>query len=115
MQRRRRERRCRIAPALFLRDADGLELARGRLEQRLLDFPRGVLTLEAKLLDLVAFVGNEPGCERLFILADVRFDRPVLARLERFDLEFALDDHAQRGALYSSRRQAGLDLLPQQR
>ena len=79
----------------------------------------GSLSVEAELargflLQRGAFVGNQPGCERLPVLAQVGLDGPVLACPERLDLEFALDDHSQGRALHAPCGQAGLDLLPQQ-
>ena len=115
LQRRGRKRRCRISPALLLFDLDRRQFTLGCVEQGLLDLAGRCLIFEAELLDFLAFVFYESGYERLLVLADVGFDRPVLACFEFFDLELAFDDHAQCRALYPSGRQAALHFLPQQR
>ena len=50
----------------------------------------------------------------MFVLADVCLDRPVLASLECFDLQLALDDHTQSRALHPARGQTALHFFPQQ-
>ena len=115
LQRRCRERRRWVAASLAFLDADGFQCAIRRAENGLLDLARRRLVLETELLHLVALVGNEPCQERLFFLADVCLDRPVLARLERLDLKFALDDHSERRALHAAGTESALHFLPQQR
>ena len=115
LQRRSRERRRRITPTLLLRNGQRRQLAACGVKDGSLDIAGRAFVLEAELLYLVTFVGNQAGYERLLVLADVGLDRPVLAGLERFDLELAFDDHAECRALYAAGRKTGLDLLPEQR
>jgi hypothetical protein len=91
-----------VAAALALVDAENRELTASGLEQCLFNLTRGCFVLEAELFDLFALVTDEARDEGLLVLADVGFDRPVFARFERFDLEFALDDHAERRALHAA-------------
>ena len=67
------------------------------------------------MLGLLAVVADETRHERLFVLADIGFDRPVFTRLEGFDFKFTLNDHSQGRALYPTRRQTALYFLPEQR
>ncbi len=115
LQCRRRKRCGRIASALFFLDADGRQLATRLVENGSFNFACRVLVAKTELFDFLAFVSNETRGKRLLVLADVGFDRPVLARLECLDLELALDDHAQRRALYPAGRQSALYFFPQQR
>ena len=60
----------------------------------LLDFACGCFILEAELFDFFSVVADEARNKRLLFLADIRLDCPVLTRLESFNFEFALDNHA---------------------
>src|SRR5438270_7632524 len=53
--------------------------------------------------------------ELLTTLFEQRFDRPVLDRLERADLPFALDDQSQGDGLHASGGQSLLHGLPEER
>ena len=57
----------------------------------------------------------ERGLEGLAILGAERLDGPVLLGLERADIAFPLDDQPERHGLDPTRRQAGLDGVPQNR
>ena len=110
--------RCVLKPSLRDASCCSVEVVNGAAGLRrrcFLDLARSCLVFEAELFDLVAFVRNEPGRKRLLFLAQVGFDGPVLARLERLDLEFPLDDHPQGRALYATGRELRSHLSPQER
>jgi hypothetical protein len=94
LQRGRRKWRCRVAATLPFGDAKDLELSASRIDNGLFHFTGGIFVLETELLDLVTPVTDKARGKWLFVLADIRLDRPVLASLERFDLELKLYDHA---------------------
>src|SRR5882724_5665403 len=57
----------------------------------------------------------QPRLERLAVLLEIGLDGPVLLRDELADLLLALADQSQRYGLHPTRRQAGLDALPEER
>ena len=67
-----------------------------------------------KLFDLVAVKLGEPGAEALPVLLAIQVDAPVLACDKCADLDFALADQPERGALHAAGRQPAADFLPQQ-
>ena len=75
---------------------------------------RACLVLERKLLDLAALIVGQPRVKDGLAVCYITFKCPVLARLERFNFFFALDDHPQGGALHPSGGEFRHDLLPQQ-
>ena len=75
---------------------------------------RGLLVLEAELLDFLAAVFREPGRECGAVLLQVGFNTPVFPWLEGFNLSLPLANHSQRRALYPAGRQTLTDFLPQQ-
>ena len=92
-----------------------MQLAARSVDQRLLRGRGCRFVLKGELLDFLARVFCKTRHERLLGTRDVGFECPVLAGLERLDLEFALHDHAQRRALHATGGQAGLHFAPQQR
>ena len=56
----------------------------------------------------------QAGGEFLSVPGEMALERPVLARLEILDFDFALDDHAQGGALHATGGKPATDLFPQQ-
>src|SRR6185312_2283129 len=115
LQRRSRERRRRAAlPFLRLDVADDEPALRG-LAQAIARVVRVALVREIELLEFLAVETEQSRAERLIRMRAVGLDRPVLARLERFDLFLALGDHAQRRRLHAARGQSALHLAPEHR
>ena len=118
LQRGGRERCRRAATTLFLVDLGYQQLAVGGIGQRLFNLARGVFRFDGELLDLAALILDEAADEAagfLFeLLGNVGLNGPVLARVERFDLRFALANHAQGRALHPTGGQTAANLLPQQ-
>src|SRR4029077_5810249 len=75
----------------------------------------GGLGGEGELLHLAAAVLDELQREALRGVRALAGDGPVLERIERLDLLFALADHAQRRALHPAGRKPAAHFLPQQR
>src|SRR5213078_4978616 len=98
-----------LAAALALFDRRDLE---GQLERVGDDGLRARLILD---LGLVAVELVQPGLEPLAVLLEVGLDGPVLLGNELADLLLALADQPQRYGLHPTRRQAGLDALPEER
>src|SRR5881628_845619 len=109
LQRAGAERRGRRAPPLALLDRADLE---GELERIHHDRPRGRLVFDLRLFPLELV---QPRLERLAVLLEIGLDGPVLLRHELADLLLALADQPQRYGLHPTRRQAGLDALPEER
>src|SRR6266508_3481061 len=109
LQRARRKGRRRLAAALTGRD-------RGDHERQLFDLHDDVARcLLGFDLGLVAGELLEPGLEWLAVLLQVGGHGPVFLRDELPDFLLALDDQPQRDGLHPTRRQAGLDALPEHR
>ena len=104
-----RERGRRLAAAFspLHRSHDERELLNfgDDVARRLLGFDLGLVP--AELL--------EPRLKRLPVLLEIGGDRPVLLRHKLPDLLLALDDQTQGDRLHATRRQAGLDALPEHR
>ncbi len=115
LQGRGGERRRRPPLALLgLHFGDDQAALRG-LEQGLARGVRVCFVGQVELLEFLAAQFQQARRETLVRMRAIGFDRPVLARLERFDLLLALDNHAQRRRLYASGRQATLHLAPEHR
>ena len=113
LQRRRGERRRRVAPDLLAVD-------RGHGEDRRLDGGdrrrRRGFAAQGHLVQLVAVevgeVGAQAGAARRL---EVRRHRPVFLRREVLDLGFAVAHQAQRHRLHAARRAASRQFAPQHR
>ena len=99
---------------------DRLRLDRGdrearRLERRL-ERPRLLARADVEPGDLLAVGADEPGRERRAGLGlEMRDDRPVFARDELLDLDFAVAHKAQRHRLHAAGRARARELAPQHR
>ena len=113
LQRRGGEGRLRIAPRRFCLD-------RGDREVRGLDRLFEIFGLGAgadiEPLDLLAVGADQTRLEGVAARRRQRCDqRPVFARNEFFDFEFAVADQAQRHRLHAARRARARQLAPQHR
>ena len=115
LQRRGRERRRRVAAALFAIDAEHREHALGRFAERTLHVARLRFAGETELFDLGAAVFDELARKFLRGMFELGVYRPVFPRDECRNLILALADHAQGGALHAARGQPRAHLLPEQR
>ena len=115
LQRRGGEWRRGTALALLgLHLADDQPSLRG-FDQAVARCMRVFFVGQVELLEFLAAQAGQARGEALHRVRAVGFDRPVFARLERFDFLFALADHAQRRRLHAPGRQAALHLAPQHR
>ncbi len=111
LQRRRGERRRRVAP-------DALALDRSHGERTGLDSRLGARgqfrVVEVELIELLAVQVGQPGSKgRALRRGEGCLHRPVLARPENLDLGFALTDQPQRHGLHAPGAAAAGQLAPQ--
>ena len=100
----------RLLAALLLLDRCDDRVARGELDRDLVSLLLGLG------FGALAFPLPDPGLEgRRIGRGDREIDRPVLLGDERLDLFFAFTHQANRDRLHATRRQATLDLVPQDR
>src|SRR6185436_2804871 len=110
LQRRGDERRRRGLFLFLPRDfADDVLAAL----ERSLDLPRDFLVRNLGLLPVDLRQLRGKGRRR--IRGELRGERPVFDRNERFDLFLAVDDHLHRHRLHAPRGEAAADFVPQQR
>ena len=112
LQRRGDERRPGMPLDRFLLDLADREAARVDRIDGLLG---RALLADRQLFELLAVQPDEPGGEISRCRAEIGFDRPVFLRLERFDLELALADEAERHRLHAACRARAGQLAPQHR
>ena len=109
LHRARRKGRRRLAAALAGRD-------RRHYKRQLFDFgDDGAGCRFGFDLRLMSREFLQPGLERLAVLLEVGGHCPVFLRDELPDFLLALDDQPQCDGLHPTRRQAGLDALPEHR
>ena len=112
----RRGERWRWAALAFLGLHFGNDqTALRRLEQGAARGLRIGVVGQIELLELLAAQLQQACGKAQIRMRAVGLDRPVLARVERFDFFLALRDHAQRRRLHASGGQSSLHLAPQHR
>ena len=90
---------------------DGGDLEHGLFDRRLGGQGRA-LVAEVELGELLAFVLDQAGRERIGASRDVGVDAPVFLGLEALDLHLALDDQPQADRLHPTGRAAARQLAP---